>query len=141
MRLTLIVSMKSSTGWSSSMPNLTIPALLITVVGAPNSSNSNRLVDVAGRAGAAHSMLVQNASELDCSLIDGLGSDITIGLSAGASAPELLVQEIIEAFRAKFELSVTLAETTVEDEQFMVMRELRDVPLESADMAFVNGAR
>ena len=114
---------------------------LFLVVGAPNSSNSNRLVDVAGRAGAAHSMLVQNASELDCSLIDGLGSAITIGLSAGASAPELLVQEIIEAFRAKFELSVTLAETTVEDEQFMVMRELRDVPLESADMAFVNGAR
>ena len=113
---------------------------LFLVVGAPNSSNSNRLVDVARRAGAGASMLVQNASEIDWSLVDGLEGDFTVGLSAGASAPELLVEGIIEAFRQRFDIRVELAETTVEDEQFMVMRELRDVPLEAADMAFVNGA-
>ncbi len=64
---------------------------------------------------------------------------LTIGLSAGASAPEVLVEAIIEAFRTRYQLSVELATTTVEDEEFLVMRELRSVPLDAADMAFVNG--
>ena len=72
--------------------------------------------------------------------MDGYGDDLTIGLSAGAAAPELLVEGIVEACRERFDLSVELAETTVEDEQFLVMRELRDVPLEAADMSFVNGS-
>ena len=110
------------------------------VVGAPNSSNSNRLVDVASRAGAKTAKLVQNAGEIDWADMDGYGGDLTIGLSAGASAPELLVEGIVEACRERFDLSVELAETTVEDEQFLVMRELRDVPLEAADMSFVNGS-
>ena len=110
------------------------------VVGAPNSSNSNRLVDVASRAGAKTAKLVQNAGEIDWADMDGYGDDLTIGLSAGASAPELLVEGIVEACRERFDLSVELAETTVEDEQFLVMRELRDVPLEAADMSFVNGS-
>lgn len=110
------------------------------VVGAPNSSNSNRLVDVASRAGAKKAKLVQNASEIVWTDMEGFGDNLTVGLSAGASAPELLVQGIVEAFRERFELTVELAETTVEDEQFMVMRELRDVPLETADMSFVNGS-
>ena len=110
------------------------------VVGAPNSSNSNRLVDVASRAGAKKAKLVQNAGEIDWADLDGVGDDLTVGLSAGASAPELLVEGIVEACRERFELSVELAETTVEDEQFLVMRELRDVPLEAADMSFVNGS-
>ncbi|NKB51017.1 MAG: 4-hydroxy-3-methylbut-2-enyl diphosphate reductase [Rhizobiaceae bacterium] len=113
---------------------------LFLVVGAPNSSNSNRLVDVARRAGARSSMLVQNAVDINWPEVEELGRDFTIGLSAGASAPELLVEEIVEAFRQRFNLTVELAETTVENEQFMVMRELRDVPLEDSDMAFVNGA-
>ncbi|MEP1206642.1 MAG: 4-hydroxy-3-methylbut-2-enyl diphosphate reductase [Rhizobiaceae bacterium] len=113
---------------------------MFLVVGAPNSSNSNRLVDVAGRAGAGSSMLVQNASEIDWSQVEALQGDFTIGLSAGASAPELLVEGIVEAFRARYELTVELAETTIENEQFMVMRELRDEPLDASDMAFVNGA-
>lgn len=113
---------------------------LFLVVGAPNSSNSNRLVDVARRAGAGSSMLVQNASEIVWSQVEALHGDFTIGLSAGASAPELLVEGIVEAFRQRYEVTVELAETTIENEQFMVMRELRDVPLEAADMAFVNGA-
>lgn len=112
---------------------------LFLVVGAPNSSNSNRLVDVAKRAGARSALLVQNATEIDWNSLPVAGDAITIGLSAGASAPEVLVEEIVEAFRKKYVLSVELAETTVENEHFPVMRELRDIPLESADMAFVNG--
>ncbi|MEL6751190.1 MAG: 4-hydroxy-3-methylbut-2-enyl diphosphate reductase [Pseudomonadota bacterium] len=110
---------------------------LFLVVGAENSSNSKRLVEAASRAGAIQAALVPDASGLDLGLLPS--GDVTIGLSAGASAPEVLVEGIIEAFRAKYDVTVDLAVTTVEDEEFMVMRDLRDVPLEPADMAFVNG--
>lgn len=109
------------------------------VVGAPNSSNSRRLVEVASRAGARGSLLVQRASELPWEEID-LETTRTIGLSAGASAPEIIVDEIIDAFRDRFDVRVELAETAVEDENFPVMRDLRDVELTAADMAFVNGS-
>ena len=59
--------------------------------------------------------------------------------SAGASAPEVVVNEIIEAFRARFDTTIELAETTVENEHFLVNRQLRDVELTVEDMAFVNG--
>lgn len=112
---------------------------LFLVVGAENSSNSKRLVEAASRAGADHAVLVADASDLDwAALPDG---PLTIGLSAGASAPEVLVSEIVEAFRERYELSVELAVTAVEDEEFLVMRSLRDVPLEPSDMAFVTGAK
>jgi 4-hydroxy-3-methylbut-2-enyl diphosphate reductase len=110
---------------------------LYLVVGAPNSSNSRRLVEVAERAGAKMSMLVQRASEIPW---DEIGGIATLGLSAGASAPEIIVNEIIEAFRARFDVSVELAITATETENFPVMRVLRDVELTPADMAFVNGA-
>ncbi len=113
---------------------------LFLVVGAPNSSNSNRLVDVAKRAGAGTAKLVQNASEIDWSDVLDHPDGIRIGLSAGASAPEVLVEEIVEAFRQKYDLAVELAESTVENEHFPVMRELREIALEADDMAFVNGA-
>ena len=112
---------------------------LFLIVGAPNSSNSNRLVDVAERVGATHSVLVQNASEIPWHFIETVKGDVKLGLSAGASAPEVLVSEVIEAFRSRYDLTVELAETIKEDEEFLVMRELRDVPLEDADMSFVNG--
>ncbi|MFD0915940.1 4-hydroxy-3-methylbut-2-enyl diphosphate reductase [Pseudahrensia aquimaris] len=108
------------------------------VVGAPNSSNSKRLVEVAERAGATHAALVQNAGEIDWATFPE-GDGLTIALSAGASAPEVLIEEIIETMRARFDLTIELAETTIEDEEFMVNRELRDVPLTAKDMAFVNG--
>ena len=60
-------------------------------------------------------------------------------ISAGASAPEVVVNEIIEAFRARFDTTIELAETTVENEHFLVNRQLRDVELTVEDMAFVNG--
>ncbi len=113
---------------------------MFLIVGAPNSSNSMRLVDVAQRAGAATSQLVRTRDDIPWNELAQIDTDLTIGLSAGASAPEVLISDIIEAFRERYELSVTLAETTVEDEEFMVMRDLRDVELTAADMAFVNGS-
>lgn len=109
---------------------------LFIVVGAPNSSNSKRLVEVALRAGAAKSMLVQRASEIDW---DDVGTIGTLGISAGASAPEVIVDEIIEAFRQRFDAKVELAITAEENEHFLVNRELRDVELTREDMAWVNG--
>ncbi|MFN7090060.1 MAG: 4-hydroxy-3-methylbut-2-enyl diphosphate reductase [Allorhizobium sp.] len=109
---------------------------LFIVVGAPNSSNSKRLVEVALRAGATRSMLVQRASEIDWDDVDEIG---TLGISAGASAPEVIVDEIIDAFRERFDAKVELAITAEENEHFLVNRELRDVELTRADMAWVNG--
>lgn len=109
---------------------------LFLVVGAPNSSNSRRLVEVAERAGAKMSLLVQRAAEIPW---DEIGEISTLGLSAGASAPEVIVDEIIDAFRSRFDVTVDLAITARETENFPVMRDLRDVELTTADMAFVNG--
>ena len=111
-----------------------VDALL--VIGAPNSSNSRRLVEVAERAGAKRAVLVQRAAEIDWSTFGDLG---VVALSAGASAPETIVSEIIEAFRARYDVTVELAETAQEDETFLVNRELRDTELTGPDMAFVNG--
>jgi len=109
---------------------------LFLVVGAPNSSNSRRLVEVAERAGAKASLLVQRASDIPWEDVEGIR---ILGLSAGASAPEIIVDEIIDAFRERFEVEVELAVTATETENFPVMRALRDVELTPADMAFVNG--
>jgi 4-hydroxy-3-methylbut-2-enyl diphosphate reductase len=109
---------------------------LFLIVGAPNSSNSKRLVEVALKSGAKQAALVQRASEIDW---DNLGPLAIVGLSAGASAPEVIVNEIIDAFRARYDADVELAEMAEENEHFPVNRELRHIELTSADMAFVNG--
>ncbi|MEQ8298306.1 MAG: 4-hydroxy-3-methylbut-2-enyl diphosphate reductase [Nitratireductor sp.] len=109
---------------------------LFLIVGAPNSSNSRRLVEVAERSGARRALLVQRAADI---VWDEIGPIRTLGLSAGASAPEIIVNEIIEAFRERFDVTVDLAITATETEDFPVMRALRDVDLTRADMAFVNG--
>jgi len=109
---------------------------LFLIVGAPNSSNSKRLVEVAERSGARRALLVQRAAEIPWDDLHGVR---TLGLSAGASAPEIIVDEIIEAFRERFAVEIELAVTTQENETFRVNRELRDVELTAADMAFVNG--
>ncbi|MEM7463183.1 MAG: 4-hydroxy-3-methylbut-2-enyl diphosphate reductase [Pseudomonadota bacterium] len=106
------------------------------IVGAPNSSNSKRLVEVALKSGAKKAALVQNAGEIDWSEMDNAS---VVGLSAGASAPEILVDEVISAIRLRFETTIELAETAQENELFPVMRDLRDTPLSDEDMAFVNG--
>jgi len=93
------------------------------VVGAPNSSNSQRLREVAARAGCEKAYLVQRATDIDWPAI---GEIKTLGITAGASAPEVLVDEVIDAFAAKFDVSVEPVHLTDESIAFTLPRELRD---------------
>jgi len=97
----------------------------LIVVGSPNSSNSLRLVEVAERAGCPRAMLVQCAAEIDWADFIGIKS---LGITAGASAPEVLVEEIIEAFKARFAANVQSVVTAEEDIAFKLPRQLRDGP-------------
>ena len=92
------------------------------VVGAPNSSNSQRLVEVGSNAGCGYSQLVQRAANIDWRALEGINS---IGITAGASAPELLVQEVIDALGARYELDIEVLETAKENVEFKVPRVLR----------------
>ena len=98
-----------------------VDALL--VVGAPNSSNSKRLVEVGAKAGCKYAQLVQRADDIDW---NALGDMQNIGITAGASAPEVLVNEVIDAFRAKGEIDVEIVETAQENVNFKVPRVLRE---------------
>jgi 4-hydroxy-3-methylbut-2-en-1-yl diphosphate reductase len=95
----------------------------LIVVGAPNSSNSKRLVEVAERAGCAKAILVQRAADIPWDLFAGVA---TVGLTAGASAPQVLVDEMIAAFRQRFTVDVETVTTATETIAFNVPRELRD---------------
>ena len=86
----------------------------LIVVGAPNSSNSLRLVEVASRAGS-DSRLVQRASDLDW---DWIGEADTVGVTAGASAPEILVEEVLEALAQHFDVILETVPTRPENVQF-----------------------
>ncbi|MEL6435968.1 MAG: 4-hydroxy-3-methylbut-2-enyl diphosphate reductase, partial [Pseudomonadota bacterium] len=68
-----------------------------------------------------------------------IGDATRVGMSAGASAPEVVVEEIVDAFRVRFDVTIDIALTVKETELFPVMRSLRDTPLDSEDMAFLNG--
>ncbi|MBT2131406.1 4-hydroxy-3-methylbut-2-enyl diphosphate reductase [Aliiroseovarius lamellibrachiae] len=98
-----------------------VQALL--VIGAPNSSNSRRLVEVARANGCDYSMLVQRATEIDWRAIEGVSA---VGLTAGASAPQVLVDEVINAFRDRYEVTLDLVETAQENIEFKVPRVLRE---------------
>lgn len=98
-----------------------IDALL--VIGAPNSSNSKRLVEVGANAGCAYAQLIQRAVDIDWRALEGIRS---VGITAGASAPEVLVNEVIDAFRARFATTVEMVETAVENVEFKVPRILRE---------------
>jgi 4-hydroxy-3-methylbut-2-enyl diphosphate reductase len=97
-----------------------IEALL--VIGAPNSSNSKRLVEVGRAAGCAYAQLIQRATDIDWRALDGAHA---VGLTAGASAPEVLVNEVIDAFAARYDLTREIVETAIEDVEFKVPRILR----------------
>jgi 4-hydroxy-3-methylbut-2-enyl diphosphate reductase len=93
---------------------------LMLVIGAEYSSNSQRLREVAEREGAeAH--LIQTAAAIDWAWFEGVS---TVGLTAGASAPEILVQDVIEAMRARFDLAIEEVTTAVEEVIFKLPREL-----------------
>lgn len=98
-------------------------AQALLVVGAPNSSNSKRLVDVGRKAGCAYAQLVQRAADIDWRSLDGVRS---LGLTAGASAPDVLIEEVIDACRARFEVTIETVETAREDVEFKVPRVLRE---------------
>ena len=98
-----------------------IDALL--VIGAPNSSNSKRLVEVGRGAGCSYAQLVQRAGDIDWRALEGARA---VGVTAGASAPEVLVNEVIDAFRARFDVVLEPVETAVENVEFKVPRVLRE---------------
>ena len=98
-----------------------IAALL--VIGAPNSSNSRRLVEVGRAAGCAYAQLVQRAADIDWRALEGIDA---LGVTAGASAPEVLVNEVIEACRARFDVTLAPVETARENIEFKVPRALRE---------------
>ncbi|MFD1911488.1 4-hydroxy-3-methylbut-2-enyl diphosphate reductase [Halodurantibacterium flavum] len=98
-----------------------IDALL--VIGAPNSSNSRRLVEVGRAAGCAYAQLVQRATDIDWRALEGVRA---IGITAGASAPEVLVNEVIAAFEARYDVTREQVETAVERVEFKVPRVLRE---------------
>ena len=93
------------------------------VIGAPNSSNSKRLVEVGAKAGCDYAQLVQRATEIDWRALKGIDS---IGITAGASAPEVLINEVIDAFRDRYDVTVEMVETAVENVEFKVPRILRE---------------
>ena len=93
------------------------------VIGAPNSSNSKRLVEVGRASGCDYSQLVRRATDIDWRAIKGAKA---VGLTAGASAPEVLVDEVIAAFRDRYELTVEVVETAIERVEFKVPRVLRE---------------
>lgn len=98
-----------------------VQALL--VIGAPNSSNSQRLVEVARRAGCGYAQLVQRAADIDWRALEGVRA---VGITAGASAPEVLVEEVVAAFRQRYDVTEQMVETAQERVEFKVPRVLRE---------------
>ena len=94
------------------------------VIGAPNSSNSQRLREVAERAGCPVSLLVQRAGDLDWQRLAGVRR---VGITAGASAPEVLVEEVIDAFAVRYDVRVAVVRAAEEATVFNLPRALREV--------------
>lgn len=97
-----------------------VDALL--VIGSPNSSNSRRLVEVASKAGCAYAQLVPRATDIDWHALDGVKA---VGITAGASAPEILIHEVIDAFHDRYSATEQIVETASENVEFKLPRALR----------------
>lgn len=93
----------------------------LLVVGAPNSSNSRRLVEVAAAQGCPRAVLIERAADMDFGALEGVA---TLGLTAGASAPEVLVQEVIETLRQRFDVTVENVVVREENVVFSLPRSL-----------------
>ena len=91
------------------------------VLGAPNSSNSNRLAEVAAAEGCTKSILIERAAELNMSWMAGVS---TLGVTAGASAPEILVKELLDLFEVHYDVTVREVSVTKEDMHFSLPRAL-----------------
>ena len=95
----------------------------VLVIGAPNSSNSKRLVEVAAMNGCPDSKLIQRASDIDWTW---LATKKVVGITAGASAPEVLVEEVLEACTEKFNVAIEEVAITREDVIFKLPKQLTD---------------
>ena len=104
-----------------------IEALL--VVGAPNSSNSKRLVEVGRAAGCDYAMLVQTAADIDWRALEGAES---VGVTAGASAPEVLINGVLDAFRERYDVTIEKVVTAEENVSFKMPRILRQAIKEAS---------
>jgi 4-hydroxy-3-methylbut-2-enyl diphosphate reductase len=113
----------ATTNRQAAVKELAAQADALLVVGAPNSSNSRRLVEVATGAGCPRAMLIQRASDIDWTM---LAQARTLGITAGASAPETLVDEVIEAARTRYEVELAELVVTREDVHFNLPRALAD---------------
>ena len=100
------------------------------VVGSQQSSNTRRLVEVANNGGCPHTQLVERASDIDWDKLEGVSS---IGITAGASAPDTLINEVIDALGGRFELEIHLTETAREYLQFKMPRILQEQVSETSD--------
>lgn len=105
----------ATTNRQSAVKQIAEKSDMIMVIGAPNSSNSKRLVEVARLNGCPQSMLVQRADDIDFDLFDGVS---TLGITAGASAPETLVEEVVNACKSRFDVTVKFETFTEEDVVF-----------------------
>lgn len=95
----------------------------LIVIGSPNSSNSKRLVEVGRRAGCGYAQLAPRATDIDWRALEGVKA---VGVTAGASAPETLVDEVIDAFRDRYDVTVEIVETAVETVEFKPPRIVRE---------------
>lgn len=111
----------ATTNRQTAVKSIAEKADVLFVIGAPNSSNSKRLVDVAHGAGCNHATLIQRARDIDWAAI---APGMSVGITAGASAPEVLVEEVIAAFRERYEVKVEEVVTAVEDVSFKLPRVL-----------------
>ena len=112
----------ATTNRQESVKAIALKTDTLLVIGAPNSSNSRRLVEVGQKAGCTYSQLVQRAKYIDWDALAGVTS---IGITAGASAPEELINEVVDAFRDRYEVEVEIVETAQENVEFKVPRVLR----------------
>ena len=117
----------ATTNRQNAVKNVAPKTDMFIVVGAENSSNSKRLVEVAAKAQKnPNAMLVTGERDLPWEKIEEIKNPV-IGLSAGASAPEKIVQDIIETLRERFNLRIEVEQTIKENQHFPVMKEIRDV--------------
>jgi 4-hydroxy-3-methylbut-2-enyl diphosphate reductase len=117
----------ATTNRQEAVKNVAPQVEAMIVVGAPNSSNSQRLREVAERSGCRATALVQRADDIDWNVFGNVKS---LGITAGASAPEVLVEEIIDAFAKRYSVEVDTYAGPQEDVFFPLPRELRDTAAE-----------
>jgi len=111
----------ATTNRQQAIKNVAAAADIVLIVGSPASSNAHRLVEAAHRGGAKRAVLIESAADIDWSGIHGAA---TVALSAGASAPESLVREVVEAFRRRYEVALEESTTARENVSFNVPRAL-----------------